>query len=377
VVDEDSQELTTNGVEQVACHACSRIVDVSKTEPFSVVECPHCGSRLSVPGKLGEFVLLKVLGKGTMGATYKAFDRTLGRHVAIKVMRKSLCDDEQLVGRFLGEARALASLNHRNVVQIYSLGREKGRPYIVMELVSGGQMAKLLEKGQSIEEKRALQIGIDAAEGLRAAYGIGLIHGDVKPGNILFDDEGGAKLVDFGPARFGGGKQEPGEGMGTPYYVAPERVQQQASDHRSDMYSLGATLFHAIAGKPPFAGDDLKDVLTARLDKPVPSLLAARRMLHPATAVVVERMLATDPEKRHQNYDALLTELREALQKVIAAANGTALPATPGRGLAARKQESKRKDIWTLIIVCAVMLIVLAAMLIILFWVASSTPAPE
>ena len=110
-------------VGQAACHQCGEVVDVSGAAPFSVVTCDHCQAKLTVPSRLGEFLLLKVLGKGTMGAAYKAYDRALGRQVAIKVMRKALGEDEVLVERFLGEARALASLNHRNVVQIYTLGK--------------------------------------------------------------------------------------------------------------------------------------------------------------------------------------------------------------------------------------------------------------
>lgn len=301
-------------VGQAACHGCGNVVDVSKAPAFSVISCPHCKVKLAVPARLGEFLLLKVLGKGTMGAAYKAYDRVLGRHVAIKVMRKSLGDDVQLVDRFLGEARALAALNHRHVIQIYSLGKDKGRPYLVMELARGGALRTRMAAEGAMVPDEMLQIAIAVAQGLQAAHGIGLIHGDVKPANILFGDDGTPKLVDFGLARFGGVRQEPGEGMGTPFYVAPERVRQEDSDHRGDIYSLGATIYHAVAGQPPFDAETVKGVLLARLRKPAPDIRSVRDDVCPALATVVARMLAKDPAERHQAYDELLAELYQAAE---------------------------------------------------------------
>ena len=301
-------------VGQAACHGCGNVVDVSKAPAFSVISCPHCKVKLAVPARLGEFLLLKVLGKGTMGAAYKAYDRVLGRHVAIKVMRKSLGDDVQLVDRFLGEARALAALNHRHVIQIYSLGKDKGRPYLVMELARGAALRTRMAAEGAMAPAEMLQIAIAVAQGLQAAHGIGLIHGDVKPANILFGDDGTPKLVDFGLARFGGVRQEPGEGMGTPFYVAPERVRQEDSDHRGDIYSLGATIYHAVAGEPPFDAETVRDVLLARLRKPAPDIRTVRGDVCPALAAVVAKMLAKDPAERHQTYDELLADLHQAAE---------------------------------------------------------------
>ena len=301
-------------VGQAACHGCGNVVDVSKAPAFSVIACPHCKVKLAVPARLGEFLLLKVLGKGTMGAAYKAYDRVLGRHVAIKVMRKSLGDDVQLVDRFLGEARALAALNHRHVIQIYSLGKDKGRPYIVMELARGAALRTRMIARGAMPPDEMLQIAVAVAEGLQAAHGIGLIHGDVKPANILFGDDGTPKLVDFGLARFGGVRQEPGEGMGTPFYVAPERVRQEDSDHRGDIYSLGVTIYHAVAGEPPFDAETVRGVLLARLRKPAPDIRTVRSDVSAALATVVAKMLAKEPAERHQTYDELLLELHEAAE---------------------------------------------------------------
>ena len=137
-----------------------------------------------------------------MGAAYYALDQTLGRYVAIKVMQKSGGDQKSHVDQFLREAKAAAALNHRNVVQIYSCGQEKDQPYIVMELVPNGSWEELMKAQQPASEVRSLEVAIDVAQGLEAANEVGLIHGDIKPGNVLFDKNNVGKVVDFGLAHF-------------------------------------------------------------------------------------------------------------------------------------------------------------------------------
>ena len=275
----DPVEITADRVERISCRKCGRHLDVSAVQPFSRVECPDCKTAQVVPMRLGPFLLLELLGAGGMGAVYRALDQSLGRYVAIKVMRRALGEDPQFVESFLREARAAAAINHRNVVQIYSCGQEKGQPYIVMELVAGGRLDQLLAKGEPLGEVRALEIGMNIAEGLKAANDIGLIHGDIKPANILFDKDGVAKVVDFGLARFMTRQSDAGEVWGTPYYIAPEKAQGHKVDHRSDIYSLGATLYHALGAKPPFEGDTATDVVVARLKSPALGLRAIRPLL--------------------------------------------------------------------------------------------------
>jgi serine/threonine protein kinase/tetratricopeptide (TPR) repeat protein len=291
-------------------------MDVSGVAPFSTVECPDCATRQKVPMRLGSFLLLEVLGKGGMGVVYRALDQSLGRYVAIKVMRRALGEDKQFVENFFREARAAAALNHRNVVQIYSCGEERGQPYIVMELVGGGRLDATISNGNMMDEVRALEIGVDIAEGLKAANDVGLIHGDIKPANILFDKHGTAKVVDFGLARFMSWKEEapPTEIWGTPYYIAPEKARGQKVDHRSDIYSLGATLYHALGAKPPFDGETASEVVLARLRNPAIGLRVIRPTLQPETADVISRMLEGDPFMRYPTYASLLADLREALR---------------------------------------------------------------
>ncbi|OGV75617.1 MAG: hypothetical protein A2340_02250, partial [Lentisphaerae bacterium RIFOXYB12_FULL_60_10] len=243
--------VMTDRVTEIKCKQCGCEIDVADLDPFVMVECPDCGNIETVPSRLGPFLLLNLIGRGGMGGVYQAVDESLGRRVAIKVMLSSLGANKQFVDTFRREAQAVAKLNHPSIVQIYSFGQEKGQPYIVMELVSGQRFDKMVDSGESLDQSLVMQVGLDVAEGLAAADEIGLLHGDVKPENILLDEKMKAKLVDFGLATFAH-QDEPDGIWGTPYYIAPEKVQRKKPDARSDIYSLGATLYHALAGRPPF-----------------------------------------------------------------------------------------------------------------------------
>ena len=314
MAEDDANDIIADPVEKIACRKCSRHLDVSKLASFSKIECPDCHTKQTVPAQLGPFLLLELLGAGGMGAVYQALDQQLGRYVAIKVMRRAMGDDPQFVENFLREARAAAALNHRNVVQIYSCGQEKGQPYIVMELVSGGRFDQMIAADIPLDEVRVLEIGLDVAEGLKAANDIGLIHGDIKPANILFEKKGIAKVADFGLARFVAWQQDHSEIWGTPYYIAPEKARGQRVDHRSDIYSLGATLYHALGAKPPFDGKTATDVVLARLKSPAVGLRVIRPTLQPETAAVIARMLESDPFMRYPTYASVLADLKEALR---------------------------------------------------------------
>ena len=306
-------DILADRVDRIACGKCGKVINVSTRDPFSDVDCPHCGTRQKVPAVLGSFLLTEQMGAGGMGAVYRALDQSLGRFVAIKVMKQQLGADSELVDSFLREARAAAALNHPNIVQIYSCGQEKGQPYIVMELVGGGRLEQLMENGNKVDEVRLLQVALDVAEGLKAANGANLVHGDIKPANILFDRGGAAKVVDFGLAQFVNRQQEQGGVWGTPYYISPERARGGKADHRSDIYSLGATMFHALTGVPPFEGKTATDVVVARLKGPPPKIRELEPGLQPQTAAVIERMMAADAVLRYPTSASLLADLKAAL----------------------------------------------------------------
>jgi hypothetical protein len=311
--DEDSIDLLCNRVDKMACGHCGKHLDVSDQAPFTIITCPHCDTKQSVPAQLGQFLLVEQLGAGGMGAVYRAVDSALGRFVAIKVMKKALGDDEALVESFLREARAAAALNHPNIVQIYSCGQEKGQPYIVMELVGGGRLDLMMADGKKVDEVRLLEVALDVSEGLKAANGVGLVHGDIKPANILFDKSGTAKVVDFGLAQFVNRQQEQGGVWGTPYYISPERARGAKADHRSDIYSLGATMFHALTARAPFEGKTAADVVVARLKAPPPKLSEVEPGLQPKTSDLIERMMAADPVLRYPTSASLQADMKHAL----------------------------------------------------------------
>lgn len=337
-------------MDEIACSKCGTIINVSTYPSFSTVICPHCHTSQKVPALLGSFLLAEVLGMGGMGAVYRGYDQTLGRFVAIKVMKQSMGADASLVESFFREARAAAALNHRNIVQIYACGQEKGQPYIVMELVGGGRLDQMMADGKTISEVRALEIALDVSEGLRAANDAGLVHGDIKPANILFDAAGVAKVVDFGLATFVNSQQSKGEIWGTPFYISPERARGGTADSRSDMYSLGATLFHALSGRPPFDGKTATDVVLARLKEDPPKLCDVVPTLQPETGAAIDRMILMDPVRRYPTTASLKADLRTALEKARAAAP----PSAMSRKARKAPEPKKHGKVWIVLVLLAV-----------------------
>ena len=259
------------------------------------------------------FLIVETVGVGGMGTVYKARDTLLDRFVALKLLRKDLGGgiDETALRQ---EARMAASVNHPNIVQVFSSGTDHSQFYLVMELVEHGSLDDYIEQQTRLPEDQVLEAGIQTAKGLRAAYAKGLIHRDVKPANILFADEHMAKIGDFGLA--GVAAEARGEIWGTPYYVAPERLNHQPEDFRSDMYSLGATLFHALAGKAPIEGET-NSAGELRALKQQPSLLSViAPEVSADTARVLQRMIAPEPAQRFSSYDELVTELERSYKKL-------------------------------------------------------------
>jgi serine/threonine protein kinase len=304
--------VLTDPVSSAACPKCGALLDVAGLPAFTAVQCPTCEFEFQVPARFGSFLLLQMLGAGGMGGVYRARDEALNREVAIKVMLKSLGDDPHFVETFQREAQAAAKLNNPHIAQIYSFGQEHGQPYIVMELVSGGSLDKMLAAQGRLDPASVIHIGAQIAEGLSEAADAGLVHGDVKPENILFDNDKNAKLVDFGLAALNGG---PGNDVwGTPFYIAPEKVRRQKADFRADIYSLGATLYHAIAGVPPFDGSDATAVVKARFDGPPKPLKEIRgKVIVPEVEALIARMLAVEPQMRYPTYGSLLGDMRRYL----------------------------------------------------------------
>jgi predicted RNA-binding Zn-ribbon protein involved in translation (DUF1610 family) len=297
------------------CPGCGKTVDTTEAEPLERIACPNCGKKVRAERSFDHFILVETLGVGGMGTVYKARDTHLDRFVALKVLRTDLGAEEDYSARLQQEARIAAAVNHPNVVQVFDSGTDHGQFYVVMELVDRGSLDDLMALQPRLSEKKVLETGIQVAKGLRAAHRRGLIHRDVKPANIMFVDEHAAKIGDFGLASTATQRWETDRVIwGTPHYVAPERLSNQPEDFRSDIYSLGATLFHAIAGRPPIEGETNSATALRELKQRPLNLQAVARDISPTTARVLQRMIAADPGQRFSSYDDLVVELERALE---------------------------------------------------------------
>src|SRR6266700_1098035 len=295
------------------CQACGTAIDTTDAEPLARLLCPNCGEKMRVERTFDHFVVVETLGIGGMGTVYKARDTLLDRFVALKLLRKDLSGQEDHNSRLQKEARIAASVNHPNVIQVFSSGTDHGQFYVVMELVDYGSLDDLIEQRNRLPEKQVLESGIQVAKGLRAAHRQGLIHRDVKPANNLFVDMPTAKISDFGLAGAATqGLETEGVIWGTPYYVAPERLNNEPEDFRSDIYSLGATLFHAVAGKAPIEGDTNSAVVLLELKSRPLDLQTVAPDVSGATAGVFQRMIVPDPAQRFSSYDELMSEMERA-----------------------------------------------------------------
>jgi tetratricopeptide (TPR) repeat protein len=256
-----------------------------------------------------------VLGVGGMGVVHAGRHRITGRDVAVKILKRRVCGDSEHCKRFLSEARACGRIKHPNVVDIYDAGMHGDEPYIVMELLEGHSLEGMLADGEEIVLPRALEIIEEAARGVAAAHEAGVIHRDLKPGNIFVSDEG-VKVLDFGISRQPeGGETKPGQILGTPFYMAPEQIQRPDQvDARTDVYALGVVLFELLTGEPPFVAEVVHALLYAITNGPDPDLRAKKADVPEAVEQVVLRALARDQDARF----ASAAELADALNRVRA-----------------------------------------------------------
>ena len=302
-----------------ACPNCAALVDITDQEPLSKFHCPMCGTAMRANRQYNHFAIIEALGQGGMGTVYKALDRNLNRMVALKLLRRELSADENYILKLEDEARITASINHPFVVKVFTFGSDHGQYYIAMELVDKGTLDDLMQLQNRIAELQVLQVGLQVASGLQAAHERGLIHRDVKPGNILFADAHTAKITDFGLALLAEHEADArGEIWGTPYYIAPEKLNNEPEDFRSDIYSLGGTLFHAVAGRPPFEAESASLVALKHLKSRAVSLQAFAPDVSSETAYVINRMLHKDPNQRYGSYGELIDHFRYAIDTLSA-----------------------------------------------------------
>ncbi|HXJ65359.1 MAG TPA: BTAD domain-containing putative transcriptional regulator, partial [Actinomycetota bacterium] len=261
--------------------------------------------------------LLERIGEGPSSTVHRAFQPQMGREVAVKAIGRGMADDPGFVRRFEAEAQLVARLEHPRIVPIYDYWREPGAAYIVMRYLRGGNLRDRLAAGP-VNDATAMQIVDEVAEALHAAHRSGVIHRDVKPENILFDDDGNAYLADFGIARDAaaeGGETRPGAMLGTPAYISPEQVRGEPVTPATDVYSLGLVVFEAMTGRQPYPAEAEAAQLWKQLDEPVGSVLNARPDLPPEVDDVIARATAKAPGDRYPDPQAIATALREALRR--------------------------------------------------------------
>ncbi len=271
--------------------------------------------------QLGSYEVRALLGAGGMGEVYAAYDPRLKRDVAIKVVPATLAAHPERLKRLEREARAAAALNHPNILAVYDIGMHEGVPFIVMERVPGETLADRVERG-ALPVSDALDVGIQIADALAAAHANGVVHRDLKPGNVMLTPEGRAKVLDFGLAKVlasdpPSARSEtresvatrPGQIFGTPAYMAPEQLLGRTSDHRADIYSLGVILYELVTGRRPFASDALLAAALRRLTQPAPNVIDVDASVPVAVSDVIAKCLATDPADRPASAATLKSEL--------------------------------------------------------------------
>ncbi len=296
--------------------------DGSAGSPPNIARPPE-----TADGDSGEFVgrvlggcrLLEKIAQGGMGVIFKATQLNLNRIVAVKVLAEDLSDDESFVRRFIEEARAAGQLSHHNIVHINDVGEHRGVFYFIMEYVDGENLKAVLQRSGPLSVERALVVALQVCYALRHAHERGIIHRDIKPENVMITRDGVVKLADLGLAKrigagAGDGLTQAGSIFGTPYYMAPEQAKDFSNvDQRSDIYSLGVTLFKAISGRVPFDGRSPIEIMVKALDGRHPPLRSLRDGVPELVEKLVDRMMARRQEDRFQGIDEVISELKRIL----------------------------------------------------------------
>ena len=296
-------------------------------------------SAVDLSGKqLGDYNVLRRLGRGAMAEVYLAEQLSLGRQVALKVLKSDLASDPTCVQRFRREAQAAASLIHANIVQVHEVACIDGVHFIAQEYVQGVNLHQYLTRNGTLDLKLALLVLRQAAAALAKASDQNIVHRDIKPENIMITKSGEVKVADFGLARVlqrDGSVQltQIGMTMGTPLYMSPEQAEGKTLDHRSDIYSLGIACYHVLVGHPPFTGETALAVAVQHLKRAPEPLENVRPDLPPALARIIHKMMAKSPEHRHQSARELIRELRPLLQEHLDEELGDDLPGLDTAGL--------------------------------------------
>jgi serine/threonine-protein kinase len=305
------QSITPGDLEKSRDPSEAWILDEEDTPPPPVFE--DFADRM-----LGEFRLLRLLGRGGMAEVYLADQTSLSRQVALKILRPEMKTNTVFLKRFEREARAAASLSHPNIVQVFLVGEEEGLHFIAQEYVKGLNLKEYIRRKGPPSAQLGLHFIKQILLALDRAGAAGIVHRDIKPENILITNKAVIKVADFGLAQLTHPDVQKssveltqvGTTMGTPLYMSPEQVHGQKLDQRSDLYSLGVTSFHMLAGDPPFQGETAMSVAIQHLNKQPPRLKERRPDLPPALCQIVHKLMAKDPEKRYPDAAAVLKDVK-------------------------------------------------------------------
>ncbi len=263
--------------------------------------------------QLGHYDIVAELGRGGMGVVYKGYEASLNRYVAIKVLADSLAHDEAVKERFLREARSMAVLNDPHIIQIYFIGDDLGQTYFVMEFVDGESLSSVLKREGMLHPDQAARIVYQTSLGLATAHDHGVIHRDIKPGNIMITSRGNVKIADFGIALstqdFSKKLTSTGEFVGTPGYLSPEVCLGKPVDQRSDIFSLGIVLFEMLAGRMPFTDESPLGLMLEVVKAEIPDVCTLNHEVDPELSRILSRMICKDPADRYQNCQELIADL--------------------------------------------------------------------
>ncbi len=316
VTKDELEKCRANGQAEVAADSLvSRLVAagyLTRSQAKRVAQ--DRAAAASTTQKIPGYQLLEKLGQGSMGTVFKARQLSMDRLVAMKILLPRLASKQDFLQRFVREAHMAARLSHNNVVQAIDAGSVGRLHYFVMELIDGTTVEDELRTGKIYPEREALEIVLQIAYALDHAHRRDLIHRDIKPANIIITKEGIVKLADLGMARETDNEElseaERGVTLGTPYYIAPEQIGGRLeADGRADIYSLGATLYHMVTGKPPFPGTRVKEVLRAHLHQPLTPPDHVNTQLSAGLGELVEFMMAKDRNDRYQTAENVIIDI--------------------------------------------------------------------
>ena len=259
------------------------------------------------------YEVLEKIGTGGMSDVYKAKDQKLNRLVAVKVLKQEFSENRNFVSKFRVEAQAAAGLMHPNIVNVYDVGEENGIHYIVMELVEGITLKKYIEKKVRLTTKEAISIAIQVSMGIEAAHNNHIIHRDIKPQNIIISKEGKVKVTDFGIAKAASSNTITSNVMGSVHYTSPEQARGGFSDEKSDIYSMGITMFEMLTGRVPYNGDTTVSIAIRHIQDPMPSLRDFVPEIPVSVENIVMKCTQKSPDRRYQNMGDMIKDLKQSL----------------------------------------------------------------